>query len=94
MRIPVKRSRYGAQKTIVDGITFDSKHEAAYYNDLKLKKRAGLITDFKLHPKYIIIDSYRCPLTGRKIPATTYSAFCSNLVAVHCLPFRSIRLDP
>lgn len=67
-------SKYGAKKTIVDGITFDSRKEANYYAELKLKKRAGIIKDFTIQPKYTIIDSYKCPLTGRKIPATTYSA--------------------
>lgn len=69
-----KRSRYGSHKTIVDGITFDSRKEANYYSQLKILKRTGQVKDFQIHPKYIIIDSYKCPLTGRKIPATTYSA--------------------
>lgn len=74
MIYPNKQSKYRSKKTIVDGHTFDSKREADYYCQLNILKRTGQVTDFIIHPKYIIIDSYRCPLTGRKIPATTYSA--------------------
>jgi hypothetical protein len=70
----MRMSKYGAIKTILDGHKFDSRKEANYYSQLKIRKRIGEISDFTLQPKYIIIDSYKCPLTGRKIPATTYSA--------------------
>lgn len=39
----MKRSKYGAIKTVVDGITFDSKAEAARWCELKLLERAGEI---------------------------------------------------
>lgn len=41
-----RRQKYNAQKTVVDGITFDSKAEATYYYTLKLKKLAGEILWF------------------------------------------------
>ncbi len=37
----VKRAKYGNKTTVVDGIRFDSKKEAAYYEQLKLRQRAG-----------------------------------------------------
>lgn len=40
------RSKYNAMKTVVDGIKFDSKKEAAYYEYLKLRQRAGTIKYF------------------------------------------------
>lgn len=36
-----KRSKYGAVKTVVDGIVFDSKAEAEYYQQLCLRRVAG-----------------------------------------------------
>ena len=42
-----KRNKYLNKKTVVDGITFDSKKEAEYYSTLKLLKRKGKIKDFK-----------------------------------------------
>jgi hypothetical protein len=48
-------SKYGARKTVVDGITFDSKKEAARYQELRLMERAGLIRDLKRQVKYELI---------------------------------------
>lgn len=68
------RSKYGALKTTIDGITFHSRAEANYYSRLKLLKRAGQITDFTLQPKYLIIESYKHPVTGKKVQPTHYVA--------------------
>lgn len=38
---PTRASKYGAIATAVDGIRFDSKKEARYYEQLKLRKAAG-----------------------------------------------------
>lgn len=46
------RSKYGAKKTVVDGITFASKKEAARYSQLKLMERAGEIFALQLQPRY------------------------------------------
>lgn len=41
-----KRSKYGATPTSVDGIRFDSKREAAYYQKLKARVAAGEVQYF------------------------------------------------
>lgn len=41
----VKGAKYGNVKQVIDGITFDSKAEAARYQELVLLERAGQITD-------------------------------------------------
>lgn len=41
-----KRSKYGAQPTVVDGIRFDSKAEATYYQRLKLRVQSGEVRYF------------------------------------------------
>jgi hypothetical protein len=38
-----KRSKYRNQKTLVDGVTFDSKAEAKRWGELKILERAGEI---------------------------------------------------
>jgi len=55
----MRRHKYNAKKTIVDGITFDSKREAARYQELKLLERAGEIRNLKLQPRYVLQDSFR-----------------------------------
>lgn len=47
-------NKYGAVKTVVDGITFDSKAEARRYQELKLLQRGGKIIALKVHPVYPI----------------------------------------
>ncbi|USK54262.1 DUF1064 domain-containing protein [Cytobacillus solani] len=51
--------KYGNKKTMVDGITYDSRAEAIYYNQLKWKKHAKQIKDFKLQPRYLLQDSFK-----------------------------------
>jgi hypothetical protein len=52
------RYKYGNKKTIIDGITFDSKAEAKYYEQLKWLKQAKEIKSFKLQPRYILQDGF------------------------------------
>jgi dsDNA-binding SOS-regulon protein len=44
--------KYGNKKTVVDGITFDSKKEAARYVELKMLQQAGEIQDLLLQPSF------------------------------------------
>ena len=45
-----RRHKYNAQKTKVNGHTFDSKAESEYFGLLKLKIRAGEIKYIDVHP--------------------------------------------
>jgi len=45
------RSKYGAQKTEVDGIVFASKKEAKRYSELKIMEKAGEISHLELQPR-------------------------------------------
>ena len=47
--------KYKNIKTIINGITFDSKKEATYYGILKLKQKAGLIDSFKMQVRYDLV---------------------------------------
>ena len=50
----VKKSKYRANKTSIDGHTFDSKKEADYYCELKLKLQAKEINGFCLQPTFML----------------------------------------
>jgi glutamine synthetase type III len=53
------RSKYGAVRTEVDGITFASKAEARRYAELRLLEKAGEITKLQLQPKFdIYVDNF------------------------------------
>ena len=46
-------------KTVIDGITFDSKKEAKRYSELKLLEKAGLIGSLQLQIKYELVPSQK-----------------------------------
>ena len=50
----VKKTKYRANKTSVDGHTFDSQKEANYYSVLKLRLQAKDIKGFCLQPTFIL----------------------------------------
>lgn len=53
------RSKYGSRKVTVDGIVFDSRKEAARYQELKLLERVGAIRDLKRQVEFELIPSQR-----------------------------------
>ena len=60
--------KYNSKKTIVDGITFDSRKEAGRYSELKLLEKAGEIKDLQLQPRFILQESFKYQgKTERKI---------------------------
>lgn len=65
-------SKYNNKKTIMDGITFDSQHEASYYRQLTLLQRAGVIKQFELQPVYELQPGYK--RGKKKIQPITYKA--------------------
>ena len=52
-------NKYGARKTTIDGIVFDSQREARRYSYLYLLRRAGEISDLRLQVKYNLIPSQK-----------------------------------
>ncbi len=63
LRAQSKGQKYGAQRTTVDGIAFDSKKEARRYQELRVLERAGQIADLQ---RQVVIE-----LEGRAGPLLT-----------------------
>ena len=59
------KSKYGNRKTLVNGISFDSAHEASWYEKLLLLERAGEIKNLQLQVSFplrvdgIVVQRYR-----------------------------------
>ena len=53
-----ERNKYGAQKTEVNGIRFDSKKEARRYEQLMMLLQAGKIRDLKLQHDFTLQEAY------------------------------------
>ncbi len=64
-------SKYRSVKTVVDGLTFDSKAEASHYGSLKLLQRSGVISGLSMQPRFPMV------VEGKKI--CTYVADFSFL---------------
>lgn len=64
--------KYGNKKTVVDGITFDSKKESQRYCELKLLEKAGEITELELQPKFLLQPPFK--KNGETHRAITYTA--------------------
>lgn len=67
-----KRSKYNAKKTVVDGITFDSKKEADYYCELKMLKMAGKVKEYELQVPFELLPSFK--YKGKTIRGVKYTA--------------------
>ncbi|ASS76853.1 hypothetical protein CIG75_19160 [Tumebacillus algifaecis] len=68
----MKRNKYGAKKTTIGNITFDSKMESKYYLQLLTLQKAGKITDLRLQPKYLLQEKFR--RDGKTVSAIHYVA--------------------
>jgi hypothetical protein len=67
-----RANKFGAVKTVVDGITFDSIAESERYKDLKHLEKAGKISNLRLQVPFIIIPSVE--LDGKKTQPNKYIA--------------------
>lgn len=73
------KQKFGNRKATIDGIKFDSKAEAAYYNQLKILKKAGEIKDFEMQVRYTLTEKFYHPTKTRKsgqpsvVSAITYT---------------------
>lgn len=79
------RNKYGAKKTQVGEVKFDSKKEATRWMELQLLERGGEISDLRRQVKVELIGQYR-PLytrTGRKMKLTFDFAYIDDGVQVY-----------
>lgn len=61
-----------SKKTVIDGITFDSKTEAEYYEYLKSLERDKKIYRLRCHPVFILQEAFE--QDGKKYKAIKYIA--------------------
>ena len=67
-----RQSKYGAVPTVVDGVRFDSKREAARYGELLLLQRGGKIANLKLQPRFVLANPVKFSDEARTKPALRY----------------------
>ena len=68
--------KYRARKTVVDGITFDSKKEADRYRELKLLEQAGKIRGLELQKRFELIPAQKAAGERTERAACYVADFC------------------
>lgn len=69
----VKRNKFGAVKTEIDGHVFDSRAESRRYLYLKGELEAGRISHLMLHPRFVVVPAFTDNV-GRKHAMIRYTA--------------------
>lgn len=78
MKLVTVRSKYGAKKTVIDEITFDSKAESQFYMHLKQLQSAGVVSGFEMQVPFILQEGFDHPTrkikSGKpsRVPAIKY----------------------
>lgn len=67
-------SKYNSKKVVVNGITFDSRREAARYTELMLLSKAGKITGLALQVPFVLVPSVKFQGARAAKPAIRYFA--------------------
>jgi hypothetical protein len=68
----MRRNKYGAKKTEVDGIEFASKKEANRYAELKLMEVGKKIEDLKIQRSFLLQAGFEDKKSKKKIRPITY----------------------
>lgn len=78
------RNKYGAKKTIVGDVKFDSKKEAQRWIELQLLERAGEISNLRRQVRIDLMGQHRPLLTktGRQMRLTVDFAYIENGIEV------------
>lgn len=86
-------SKYRNCRVTVDGLSFDSMGEAAYWNQLRLMERSGLIAGLERQVPFVLVEGEAGP-DGRKMRAVKYVAdfvFTDRDGKRHVQDFKGVR---
>lgn len=64
--------KYLSKKTVIEGITFDSKKEGLHYLELKRKQELKKISDLELQPSFLLQERFK--KDGKTYRPITYIA--------------------
>lgn len=82
-------NKYGNHRTTVNGITFDSKHEALRYIELLYLQRAGQIRDLQLQVPFELLPKQGKERAVKYIADFVYYDKDGNLVVEDAKGFRT-----
>lgn len=67
-------TKYRNTKTVVGGVAFDSRREAARWQELQMLERAGQIRDLRRQVAFELVPGVKFAGAARKKPALRYTA--------------------
>lgn len=70
----MRRNKFHAQKTVIDGEKFDSRAEAKRWQELKLLERAGEITHLERQPVFRFVCACGCEVKTSRGSIAKYTA--------------------
>ncbi|MDR2251827.1 MAG: DUF1064 domain-containing protein [Endomicrobium sp.] len=68
----MRKNKYGAKKTGIDGLIFASKKEARRYEELKIMLKAKKIEDLQLQKSFELQESFEDKRSKKTIRPITY----------------------
>lgn len=69
-----RRNKYGARKVVVDGLKFDSQHEAKRWQELRLLQREGRIYALERQVKFVLAPKVKIEGEKRARSALKFTA--------------------
>lgn len=76
----MSQSKYNARKTVINGISFDSKIEGEYYKHLISLKAKGVVTSFEMQPKFTLLKGFTDKFGKKHRPIEYKSDFLVNYI--------------
>ena len=70
-----KKSKFNAQRTIMDGEKFDSRKEADRWRELRTMEIVGVIKNLRRQVKYELIPAQVKPSGGKERPVNYFADF-------------------
>ena len=75
-----KKSKYQAKKTVVNGITFDSKKESKRYMELNAMEKVGSIQNLQLQVPFVLIEKSKYGRSIKYVADFVYNKNGSKIV--------------
>lgn len=75
-----RKNKYSNQRTIIDGISFDSRKEARRWTELLLMRKAGIISNLERQMKFVLIPAQYEEVNGKSRCIERECAYIADFV--------------
>lgn len=75
-----RKNKYSNQRTVIDGISFDSRKEARRWTELLLMRKAGIISNLERQMKFVLIPAQYAEVNGKSRCIERECAYIADFV--------------